>query len=136
MIECNTIIRVRYGETDNMGFAHHANYPLYLEEARMDLLRKAGLDYTDIESSGLIMPLVSMQFKFIKPLHFDDQMRIVTRLEIPVKLKLKFSYEIFNLHNELMTTASTTLVFVERSSGNPVRPPKFFFQEFEKPVNI
>ena len=75
-----TKIKVRYAETDQMGYVHHSHYALYLEEARMDLLKTMGIDYAQLEKDGIIMPVVEMRTRYSSPLRFGDS--IVVEAEI------------------------------------------------------
>jgi len=76
-----TYVKVRYAETDQMGVVHHGNYAQYLEMARIDWLGQFGVSYKQMEAEGIMLPVYSMQFKFIKPATFDDILKIETRLK-------------------------------------------------------
>ncbi len=136
MIEHQTTIKIRYGETDKMGIVHHSNYPLYLEEARMDLLQEIGMNYGEIEDSGVILPVVSMNFRFYSPLFYDDVITIKTALTRPSGIKLIFDYEIFNQLNKLVCKAETTLVFADMKTRKLIRPPKEYQKKFVEEVEI
>ena len=136
MIKHQTTIKIRYGETDKMGIVHHSNYPLYLEEARMDLLQEIGMNYGEIEDSGVILPVVSMNFRFCSPLFYDDVITIKTALTRPSGIKLIFDYEIFNQLNKLVCKAETTLVFADMKTRKPIRPPKEYLKKFVEEVEI
>ena len=136
MIEHQTIIRTRYGETDKMGYVHHSNYPLYLEEARMELLRKIGLNYKEIEDSGVILPVVSMNFRFYSPIFYDDVITIQTALTWPSDIKLIFHYELYNQMNKLVSKAETTLVYVNSKTRKLMRPPKEYQKKIKEVVDI
>ena len=103
MITQQLKIRIRYGETDKMGFVHHSNFPRFMEEARMDLFRKINLSYKEIEDSGVIFPVVSMNLKFLIPLFFDEIITIKTSLKKPANNKLVFHHEIVNQSAETAT---------------------------------
>lgn len=100
-----------------MGYVHHSNYALYLEQARMELFAAQGLDLISLEETGVILPLASMQLRFISPLHFGDRINVETRLSADNKFKLEFQYRIFNQDYKLIARASTALVFAEKESG-------------------
>ena len=136
MIEHQIKIRIRYGETDKMGYVHHSNYPLYLEEARMELLRKIGLNYKEIEDSGVILPVVAMNFRFYSPIFYDDVITIKTALTRPLDIKLIFHYEIYNQMNKLVSKAETTLVYVNSKTRKLIRPPKEYQKKFKKMVEV
>ena len=119
-----------------MGIVHHSNYPLYLEEARMDLLQEIGMNYKEIEDSGVILPVVSMNFRFYSPLFYDDVITIKTALTRPSGIKLIFDYEIFNQLNKLVCKAETTLVFADMKTRKLIRPPKEYQKKFVEEVEI
>ena len=136
MIEHQTTIKIRYGETDKMGYVHHSNYPLYLEEARMDLLQKIGMNYKEVEDTGVILPLVSMNFRFYSPLFYDDVITIKTALTRPSGIRLIFDYAIFNQQNKLVCKAETALVFADMRTGKPLKPPNEYLKKFVEEVEI
>ena len=119
-------IRVRYGETDQMGVVHHGNYALYLEMGRIEWLRKSGLSYKRMEEEGVGLPVVSMQLNFKKPAFYDDVIRVKTTLKKKPIVTIEFDYEILNESNETISTASTVLAFVDLKTNSPIRPPKYF----------
>jgi acyl-CoA thioester hydrolase len=121
--EHQTSIIVRYGETDQMGYVHHSNYAPYLEEARFDLFTSHGLDVVALEQEEIILPVVSMEIRYVLPLHFGDQITMKTRLKSDNKFKLELKYRILNQDQKLVAKANTALVFVERKSGKLI--PEF-----------
>lgn len=125
-LSCETKVRVRYGETDRMGYAHHATYALYFEEGRTELLRNFGMDYKSMEDRGVILPLSHMYFEFKAPAHYDDVLTIYTRLREQKGVRLIFDYEAFNELGQEVCVASTTLIFVDAETRKPMRPPGFF----------
>lgn len=100
-----------------MGYVHHSNYALYMEEARFDLFTSHGLDLAALEKEGIILPVVSMEIRYVLPLHFGDQITVVTRLKTDNKFKLELKYRILNQDQKLVAKANTALVFVDRESG-------------------
>ena len=129
MISQITRIRIRYCETDKMGFVHHSNYPRFLEEGRMELFRKIGLNYNEIEESGVILPVVSMNFKFKIPIFFDEIISVKTQLIEPINIKLLFHYEIMNQFDKIACLAQTTLTFADTKTRRPIRPPQAYIQK-------
>ena len=119
-------IRVRYGEVDRMGYLHHGNYPLYLEEGRTELIRKLGLSYRDLEDKGFLLPVREMHIKYFQPVLYDDEVVIKTSLAKYPSLKMFFDYIMLNEQGDLHCEAKTTLVFVDAASRKPVLTPKFF----------
>ncbi len=124
-----TKIRVRYSETDKMGYAHHGNYASYIEEARTDMMRSIGISYLEMENKGIMLPVLELQTTFLKPAFYDDVITIKTIVEEYPSIRFKLLYEIYNQKNELMSTAKTTLVFVNADTMKPTRPPAFFLNK-------
>lgn len=98
---------INYYETDRMGIVHHSNYIRFFEEARIDYLKKIGLDYKKVEDMGLIMPVLGVECKYIKPLHFGDKAIISSRLVKYNGMKLSVEYNITNEAGELVTTGKS-----------------------------
>ena len=132
MYSHETKIRIRYGETDRMGYAHHANYPLYFEEGRMELLRSLGLNYKDLEDSGIILPVISIYTKFLSPVYYDDILTIKTIIKEFPRTRLKFNYEVVNQNKKLVTKADVELAFVDSDSRKPMLVPDVFIEKLEK----
>jgi acyl-CoA thioester hydrolase len=118
-------IRVRYGETDQMGVVHHGNYALYLEMGRIEWLRKMGVSYREMEEKGVMLPVVSMSLNFKKSAGYDDIINVKTQLKKTPTVKIEFEYEITNEEGEILTTADTTLVFIDMKTNKPTRPPQY-----------
>ncbi|WP_452603375.1 acyl-CoA thioesterase [Pontimicrobium sp. MEBiC06410] len=118
-------IRVRYGETDQMGVVHHGNYALYLEMGRIEWLRKFGLSYKKMEEEGIGLPVVSLQVNFKKSAFYDDVIKVKTILKKLPTAVIQFDYEIVNNSNEIIATANTVLAFIDLKTKRPVRPPKY-----------
>jgi acyl-CoA thioester hydrolase len=116
-------IRIRYGETDQMGVVHHSQYALYLEEARMALLRDVGIHPEELEARGIILPVVAMQSRFSHPLRFGEVIRVECSISPPWNHKMEFRYRIFNETGRLSSRSRTTLVFADRTSGRLLEDP-------------
>ncbi len=124
MYRSETSIRVRYGETDQMGYVYYGYYAMYYEVARVEGLRQLGLTYKEIEAMGVIMPVLENKSKFIAPGRYDEKLKIVTTLREKPGVRIKFEYEIFNEENKLINTGETLLVFVDKRTNKPCRPPE------------
>lgn len=123
MYEFSTSIRVRYAETDQMGFVYYGHYAAYYEVARVEALRSLGLTYRSLEEDGILMPVVENKSKYIRPARYDDLLRITVRIvELPQK-RIKFNYEIFNESDALINVGETLLAFVDRESGKACAAP-------------
>lgn len=128
MYQSETTVRVRYGETDQMGYVYYGNYGMYYEVARVESLRCLGLTYKEIEKQGIIMPVLENKSKFIAPARYDELLRIVCTVREKPGIRIKFEYEIFNEEDKLIHIGETLLVFVDRMTNKPCRPP----EEMEK----
>lgn len=124
-------LRVRYAETDQMGVVYHGNYAQYFEMGRVEWLRNKGISYKELEDGGVMLPVVSLNMNYKKPAYYDDELTIVTRLEFLGGVKIEFSYEIINQKGDLLTTALTTLVFVDMKIKRPIAVPDYL----EKLIN-
>ncbi|PWU05646.1 MAG: acyl-CoA thioesterase [Verrucomicrobia bacterium] len=124
MIESQTQIRVRYVETDAMGFVHHSNFIPWLELARVEMMDNVGLPYINLEKEGVLMPVLEIHIKLLSPAYFDDRITIKLQINEPPKVRLKVAYQIFR-DTTLIATAETLHTFINRS-GKPIKPPKNF----------
>ena len=120
-----TQVRVRYSETDQMGVVYHGNYAQYFEMGRVEWLRNLGLSYKFMEENGIMLPVVSLTMNYKKPARYDDLIRVKTIFKSQTSVKIEFDYEIFNEKDELLTTGTSMLVFVDMKSGRPTLPPKY-----------
>lgn len=118
-------IRVRYGETDQMGVVYHGNYALYLEMGRIEWLRKRGVFYKIMEENGIMLPVISMTLNYKRPAHYDDLINVKTQLKNRPSAKIEFEYEITNEKGEILTTATVVLVFIDMKTNRPIRAPKY-----------
>lgn len=116
-------IRVRYGETDKMGVVYYGNYALYYEVGRTELFRELGLSYKHFEQQGIILPVVSLNIKYIAPAYYDDVLTIKTTLTELPGYKINFTYEIFNKENKCINQGETSLVFIDEAKGRPIKAP-------------
>ena len=125
------VFRVRYNETDQMGFAHHSNYLNYFEMARIEWLNKIGFSYAALERQGIVMPVVSVQINFKSPAFFDDPLTIKLFVnEIP-KASIKIDYIIMNSLKKEIANGSTTLAFLNIEINKPVRCPQKLLEIIE-----
>jgi acyl-CoA thioester hydrolase len=124
MYRSETHIRVRYGETDQMGYVYYGHYAMYYEVARVESLRQLGLSYKELEEMGVIMPVLENHSRFIAPARYDDLLRVVTTLREKPGVRIRFEYEIFNGDQTLIHQGETLLVFLNKVSNKPCRPPE------------
>lgn len=126
LINCDEIqIRVRYGETDQMGVVHHGNYALYLEMGRIEWLRKLGISYKKMEETGIMLPVISMSLNYKKSAYYDDVIHVKTQLKNRPTAKIEFEYEITDDQGEIIATAQVVLAFMDVKTKRPVRAPKY-----------
>lgn len=123
-------IRVRYGETDRMGYVYNGNYPTYFEVGRVEALRNLGIPYKKMEDEGFALPVRDMKIRYFKPAFYDDVLKIVTKVPEKPGIRILFEYEIYNENDELITKGDTTLVFVNKKTGKPDQPPKNIAEAF------
>jgi len=126
MLSAEIKIRVRYGEVDRMGYLHHGNYALFFEEGRTELLRGFGLSYRNMEDEGILLPLREMNIRYIKPVLYDDEVIVETRLVNMPTAKLEFEYFMRNIDGEVLSEAKTTLVFTDAKTRKARRAPQYF----------
>ncbi len=130
-ITSETKLKVRYSETDQMGIVHHGNYAQYLELARIDWLSRLGISYKSMEENGIMLPVFTLDLKFKKSAFFDDELTVKTSMKKIPTVKIIFDYEIFNSHQELLTVASTTLVFVDSKTRKPIACPSYLLEKIK-----
>jgi acyl-CoA thioester hydrolase len=109
-------LRVRYGDTDQMGYVYYGNYGYYYEQARAEAIRSIGITYKQIEESGTIMPITRMNVKYIQPALYDELLTIKTIVpHLPNRIII-FKYEIYNSKSVLINEGETHLVFADIQS--------------------
>ena len=114
-------IRVRYAETDRMGLLHHANYLVYFEQGRTELLRRRGLSYRALEDAGHLLVIVEVGCKFKRPAYYDDLLTLITRVERVTHVKIQHRYEV-RRDGVLLAEGHSTLACVDRD-GRPQALP-------------
>jgi acyl-CoA thioester hydrolase len=119
-----TTIRVRYAETDRMGLLHHANYLVYFEQARTELLRHMGATYKDLEDQGFLLVITKVEVRYRRPAHYDDVLTIRTTVERTTSVRIDHRYEVYRQGSELVAEGSSTLACVDRT-GRPQALPDF-----------
>ena len=125
MYVAETHVRVRYAETDQMGYVYYGNYATYYEIGRVEALRQLGLTYKTLEEEeGVMMPVLENFTKYIKPAYYDELLRIVVRIPEKPAVRIKFTYEIYNEKGILINIGNTTLVFVDKQTARPCPIPE------------
>lgn len=130
--------RVRYAETDKMGYLYYGHYAKYYEIGRVETIRSLGVSYKDLEDLHHVMlPVLKLECRYLKPAYYDELIRIDSILdEMPGKI-LRFHHELYNPDNELINTATVTLFFVDMKTGKRVSCPSLIAKKlkpyFESP---
>ena len=125
MFISETHIRVRYAETDQMGVVYHGNYFAYFESARAEAIRELGFTYADMERMGVIMPVIEVQCRYLRPARYDDLLTIRVILnELPVHHKIEFTQEVYNESKELLASGRVILYFMEAGSMKRTTMPE------------
>lgn len=124
MYEATTQIRVRYGETDQMGYLYYGFYALYYEVGRAEAIRQLGFTYKELEEMGIMMPVVELNAKYIRPALYDNLITVKTSLrELPEGSKIKFHSELYNEEGQILNVGVTTLVFYDPKKKEKVNLP-------------
>ncbi len=126
-----TTIRVRYAETDKMGYVYYGNYTTYYEVGRVEALRQLGTTYKEMEESGIILPVYSCNLRYLKPAIYDDLLIVKTTIKALPTVRITFDYEIYNQKNELLNVGDTTLVFINISNNKVCSAPDSFIDRIK-----
>jgi acyl-CoA thioester hydrolase len=129
MLIHSTKIRVRYGETDQMGYMYYGNYAQFYEVGRVELLRSLGMTYESMEASGIMMPVLELKCKYIKPALYDQEITVKVIIEKMPGIRIHFNYELYNEQEELINVGETTLVFVDMVKNKPCLPSVEFLNK-------
>lgn len=133
MIQSKTTIRVRYGEVDQMGFLYYGNYGLYYEVGRAEMIREAGYPYAEMEKDGIVMPVVKLNIKYLRPAKYDELVVVETTLkELSAHPFITFHHKLYNEQNELINKGEVTLTFFDPKLQKKVPMPEKL-QQYLKP---
>ena len=135
MIKNQTKIRVRYGETDQMGYVYYGNYAQYFEVGRVEWLRSLGVSYKGLEDSGVMLPVIKLDIDYIKPAKYDDLLTVTTTLSKKPLVKIEFDFEITNEKEELITTGLARLVFMDMKKNKPIKGPSDLLEKIYSHFN-
>lgn len=124
MYSSTTQIRVRYGETDQMGYLYYGYYALYYEVGRAESIRELGFTYRQLEEMGIMMPVVELNAQYFRPALYDDLITVKTILkELPEGPKIQFHSELYNEQQQLLNRGITTLVFYDSKEKKKIDMP-------------
>ena len=124
-------IRVRYGETDQMGYVYYGNYAQYFEMGRVEWLRNLGESYKGMEKDGIMLPVLKLNVNYLQPAKYDDLLTLKTTLKKIPSAKIEFDFEVLNEKNELLTTGYTSLVFIDMEKNRPTRCPNYLLEKIK-----
>lgn len=120
------VLRVRYADTDQMGFAYYGNYLRWFEVGRAELMRSLGMSYRDVEAAGIRLPVVEARCRYLKPARYDDLLAVETVVEHVGRASVRFAYRVLREDGGAVLARGTTEHCFLDADGKPVRPPEFF----------
>lgn len=127
-LEHTTQIRVRYQETDQMGYAYHSNYLIWFEICRTEIFDMLGWSYKNVEKDGFLFPVLESNISYKKPAHFDDRLAVYSELYFNNKTRFRVHYKVIRDRN-LLATGMTMHAFVREKNRKPCKPPAEFIQK-------
>jgi len=136
MYSYKTNVRVRYAETDQMGFVYYGVYAQYYEVGRVELLRSLDLSYSKIEDLGFFLPVVNLEVNYKKSAFYDNELTIKTTIQEIPRSKITFFYEIFNESNDLLNYGSVTLVFMNKKTNKICKAPKKLIERLSEKFDL
>jgi acyl-CoA thioester hydrolase len=132
MFQHETQVRVRYGETDPMGYVYYGNYALYYEVGRVEMLRALGLTYSNMEAVHRIMlPVMSVQMRFVRAAHYDELLTVKTTLRKMPTDTMTFHVEVFNARGKLCNGGSVKLCFVDMTTQKTIPAPTYLTDKLQ-----
>jgi acyl-CoA thioester hydrolase len=131
MIKGEYKIRPRYGEVDQMGYVYHGNYVTYCHQARTELLRRFGINDRVLEDNNIMLPVIEMNLRYLKPAAYDQELTVLTIIEELPSTRFKFKFQIFNEKEEMVCKVKSTVVFVDKESRKPLRVPDMILQPLQ-----
>lgn len=134
-LKFSTKIRVRYSETDQMGYCYYGNYAAFFEVARVEALREKGISYKELEESGILLPVTHFEIRYFQAAKYDELLEIKTQITLLKGVRIAFAYQTYNEQGTLLNEATTELVFVQASSQKPIAIPTFISEQLQYPKN-
>jgi acyl-CoA thioester hydrolase len=126
MFEYTTTVRVRYAEADPMNVVYYGNYAQYFEVARVESLRSLGISYKTIEEMGIMLPVVELNIKYLRPAKYDDLLTIKSYIKtLPMDHRIQFDQEIYNEEGKLLTIGVVKLYFMDNQLGKRAEMPAY-----------
>lgn len=133
-MKCESNIVARYAETDQMGIVHHSVYPIWFEVGRTDFIKLMGITYSQLEESGVMMPLASLQCKYILPIKYEDEIKVETTVSNLKAAKIEFYYRVIR-DGVVCVEGSTVHAFVDSKTFRPINMKKINLSLYEKLSN-
>ena len=130
-MKCESKIVARYAETDQMGIVHHSVYPIWFEVGRTDFIKLTGMSYTELEESGVMLPLASLECKYILPIKYEDEVIIETTIVSVKAAKIEFQYRVLR-GNQVCSEGGTVHAFVYSKTFRPINIKKINPSLYEK----
>ena len=125
--------RVRYSETDKMGFLYYGNYPSYYEVGRVEMLRSLGLSYQKMEDQmGIMLPVVNLEIRYLLPAYYDEDLEIHTILDVMPDKIITFRHEIYNQEGMLINKATVKLFFTDTKNNKRTSAPELLIDALKK----
>ncbi|MEY4926633.1 MAG: hypothetical protein RI894_1069 [Bacteroidota bacterium] len=136
MIKHKIELRVRYGETDRMGYVYYGNHALYLEVGRVELLRSLGYPYETLEADGVMCPVTAFEIRYVRPALYDEILTVTTEInEMPTQYAL-FESKITNEKGKLVSAAKVTLAFVDSESRKKCYAPHLLLEKINQYLDL
>jgi len=132
MVTHQTPIRVRYADTDQMGYVYYGKYAEYFEVGRVELIRSLGISYKQMEEQGIMLPVVELLVQFKLPAYYDELLTIVTCLPEVPRASLLTTYEVLKENGQLAATGKVKLAFIKKDTMKPTRAPEYMLQALER----
>jgi acyl-CoA thioester hydrolase len=130
-LKFSTNLRVRYAETDKMGFCYYGNYASYFEVARVEALREKGISYKELEDAGILLPVTHFEVRYFQAAKYDELLEIKTQITLLKGVRIAFAYQTYNEQGTLLNEASTELVFVQAATLKPMAIPTFILDQLQ-----
>lgn len=131
MFKSTSEIQIRYDEVDKMGYVYHGNYAKYYHISRTEMMRNIGFSDKELEGYNIIMPIIALNIKYLKPILYDDIITITTTVKQIPDSRMVFFHEVRNTENRLINSAVSTAVFVDMETRMPMRAPEFIVNKLK-----
>jgi acyl-CoA thioester hydrolase len=132
MYSHETFVRVRYGETDQMGYLYYGNYALYYEVGRAEAMRALGITYREQEAVvGVMMPVMTLQCRYLRPAKYDELVKVRSEVRQLPTDQMRFFHEIFNEEGKLLNAGEVKLAFVDMHTGKRCHAPDYLLDKLK-----